>query len=182
MPSWATANRAEDDSLAVLGHELRTPLTTIVAGVRVLREIGSPETRIARVRDAIERQADQLTRLVDDLPDVKRIVTALLSLNSYGREEVLDYQRAEDATLTRRCHPSPSTVQQGTLTFSQRLVGPCSYTLASSLATRPSNPRSTTCRHASWSSDASRRTGNTSPPAGRSRLIDSPAWSDCPDG
>ena len=69
------ANRAKDDFLAVLSHELRTPLTTIVAGVRVLRHIGSPEPRLSNIRDAIERQADHLTRLVDDLLDVKRIVT-----------------------------------------------------------------------------------------------------------
>jgi signal transduction histidine kinase len=70
-----TANRAKDDFLAVLSHELRTPLTTIVAGVRVLRQIGSPEARVGCVRDAIERQADQLARLIEDLLDVKRIVT-----------------------------------------------------------------------------------------------------------
>jgi signal transduction histidine kinase len=69
------ANRAKDEFMAVLGHELRTPLTTIVAGVRVLHHIGSPEARAASIRDAIERQADQLTRLVDDLLDVKRIIT-----------------------------------------------------------------------------------------------------------
>ena len=69
------ANRAKDDFLAILSHELRTPLTTIVAGVRVLHQIGSPEARAAQIRDAIERQADQLTKLVDDLLDVKRIVS-----------------------------------------------------------------------------------------------------------
>jgi signal transduction histidine kinase len=75
-----TANRAKDDFLAVLSHELRTPLTTIVAGVRVLHHIGSPEGRAASIRDAIERQADQLTRLVDDLLDVKRIISGLAVL------------------------------------------------------------------------------------------------------
>jgi signal transduction histidine kinase len=70
------ANRAKDDFLAVLGHELRTPLSTIVAGVRVLRHIGSPNERASRTREAIERQASQLTRLVDDLLDVKRFVTS----------------------------------------------------------------------------------------------------------
>ena len=69
------ANQAKDEFMAVLGHEPRTPLTTIVAGVRVLHHIGSPEARAASIRDAIERQADQLTRLVDDLLDVKRIIT-----------------------------------------------------------------------------------------------------------
>ena len=76
-----SANRAKDDFLAVLSHELRTPLTTIVAGVRVLRQIGNPEARAVSVRDAIERQADQLTRLVDDLLDVKRIVRGVVVLD-----------------------------------------------------------------------------------------------------
>jgi signal transduction histidine kinase len=74
------ANRAKDDFMAVLGHELRTPLTTIVAGVRVLHQIGSPEARAAAVRDSIERQADHLTRLLDDLLDVKRIATGSVVL------------------------------------------------------------------------------------------------------
>jgi hypothetical protein len=56
--------------------------------------------------------------------------------DSHGRDEVLDSQRAEGATLTRRCHPSPSTVHPFCLTFNHRLVAPASYyTLASSLAT-----------------------------------------------
>ena len=68
------ANQAKDDFLAILSHELRTPLTTIIAGVQVLRQIGGPDARAGNVHDAIERQANQLTRLVEDLLDVKRIV------------------------------------------------------------------------------------------------------------
>jgi two-component system, sensor histidine kinase len=74
------ANRAKDDFLAVLSHELRTPLTTIVAGVRVLHRIGSPEEGASRTREAIERQADHLVRLVDDLLDMKRIVSGAVAL------------------------------------------------------------------------------------------------------
>ena len=75
-----TANRAKDDFLAVLRHELRTPLTTIVAGVRVLHQIGSPEESASRTREAIERQADHLVRLVDELLDMKRIVSGAVAL------------------------------------------------------------------------------------------------------
>jgi len=74
------ANRAKDDFLAILSHELRTPLTTIVAGVRVLHHIGSPEESASRTREAIERQADHLVRLVDDLLDMKRIVSGAVAL------------------------------------------------------------------------------------------------------
>ncbi|HSF05071.1 MAG TPA: HAMP domain-containing sensor histidine kinase [Methylomirabilota bacterium] len=74
------ANRAKDDFLAVLSHELRTPLTTLVAGVRVLRQFGSSEEGASRAREAIERQADHLKRLVDDLLDMKIVVTGVVAL------------------------------------------------------------------------------------------------------
>jgi signal transduction histidine kinase len=68
------ANRAKDNFIAILGHELRNPLATIVAGARVLRQLGSPDEPSSRTRDAIERQADHLSRLVDDLLDMRRII------------------------------------------------------------------------------------------------------------
>ncbi len=75
-----TANRAKDDFLAVLSHELRTPLTTIVAGLRVLHRIGSPDEKARHTREAIERQADHLTRMVDDLLDMKKIGAGVVVL------------------------------------------------------------------------------------------------------
>lgn len=77
-----TANQAKDDFLAVLSHELRTPLATIVAGVRMLHKIGSPDDGASRAREAIERQANHLVRLVDDLLDMKSIVTGVVVLES----------------------------------------------------------------------------------------------------
>jgi signal transduction histidine kinase len=75
-----TANRAKDDFLAVLSHELRTPLTTIIAGLRVLRRIDSPDERASHTREAIERQADHLARMVDDLLDMKKIEAGVVAL------------------------------------------------------------------------------------------------------
>ena len=74
------ANRAKDNFLAVLGHELRTPLATIIAGLRVLRQLGGPDERARHTREAIERQANSLSRMVDDLLDMKKIVTGVLAL------------------------------------------------------------------------------------------------------
>ena len=75
-----TANHAKDDFLAILSHELRNPLATIVAGVRVLRQVGNSEEKARRTRDAIERQAGHLSRLVDDMLDMKRIVSGEFTL------------------------------------------------------------------------------------------------------
>jgi signal transduction histidine kinase len=74
------ANRAKDNFLAVLSHELRTPLSTIVTGLRVLRQIGGPDERARHTRESIERQAHSLSRMVDDLLDMKKIVTGVLAL------------------------------------------------------------------------------------------------------
>ena len=76
----AAANRAKDNFLAVLGHELRTPLATIIAGLRVLHQLGGPDGSARHTREAIERQANHLSRMVDDLLDMKKIVTGAFAL------------------------------------------------------------------------------------------------------
>jgi PAS domain S-box-containing protein len=77
------ANQAKDDFLAILSHELRNPLATIVAGVRIMRHFGSVDEQVNRTRDAIERQAGHLSRLVDDLLDAKRMLRGDFTLERY---------------------------------------------------------------------------------------------------
>jgi hypothetical protein len=52
-------------------------------------------------------------RSFQDIAGVRRYS----DMDSHGPDKALDYQRAEGATLIRRCHPSRSTVQPGTFTF-----------------------------------------------------------------
>jgi signal transduction histidine kinase len=59
--------------LALLGHELRNPLTPIRNALHVLRRVGSPDEPAQRMYAMIERQLQQLTRLVEDLLDMARI-------------------------------------------------------------------------------------------------------------
>ncbi|HSA54195.1 MAG TPA: ATP-binding protein [Gemmatimonadaceae bacterium] len=81
-------SRAKDEFLAMLSHELRNPLAPIVMALRLIRMGGreSPEL------DIIERQANHLTRLVDDLLDVARITRRRIELRMRVIElsEVLD--------------------------------------------------------------------------------------------
>jgi CheY-like chemotaxis protein/two-component sensor histidine kinase len=64
----------------MLAHELRNPLAPIrnALGVLKLRGSGSPELQWAR--DVIDRQLQQMTRLIDDLLDTSRIGTGKIEL------------------------------------------------------------------------------------------------------
>jgi PAS domain S-box-containing protein len=72
------ANRAKDEFLAMLGHELRNPLAPILTALQLMRLRGGDE--LEKERLIIERQADQLVRLIDDLLDVSRITRGKVDL------------------------------------------------------------------------------------------------------
>ena len=72
------ANRAKDDFIAMLGHELRNPLAPILTATQLLRLRGSDGA--LREVNVIERQAQHLVRLVDDLLDVSRITSGKVTL------------------------------------------------------------------------------------------------------
>ncbi len=75
------ADRRKDEFLAMLGHELLNPLAPIRNALRLIR-LGEPEPRpeIREAYDIIERQVENLVRLVDDLLDVGRITSGKIRL------------------------------------------------------------------------------------------------------
>ena len=74
-------SRRKDEFLAMLAHELRNPIAPIrYAAARLLTKDQKPE-RLEWARNVIDRQVDQLTRLVDDLLDVSRITRGRVSLS-----------------------------------------------------------------------------------------------------
>jgi two-component system sensor histidine kinase KdpD len=67
------ADAAKTVILHAVSHDLRSPLTAIRTAAAGLREDGTPaEDRIALI-DAIEQEADRLTRLIGNLLDLSRI-------------------------------------------------------------------------------------------------------------
>lgn len=72
------ANRAKDDFLAMLGHELRNPLAPIATAVQLLKL--RSKDNVAREVGVLERQTQHISRLVDDLLDVSRIVRGKVGL------------------------------------------------------------------------------------------------------
>ncbi|HET7670098.1 MAG TPA: response regulator [Burkholderiales bacterium] len=67
------AERRKDEFLATLAHELRGPLAPIRNAVTILGRKGSQDPEVAWSQGVIERQLDQLARLIDDLLDIERI-------------------------------------------------------------------------------------------------------------
>jgi PAS domain S-box-containing protein len=76
------ADHRKDEFLAMLAHELRNPLTPIRNAAHVLGRLGSQEPRVQWAQQTIERQVDHLTRLVDELLDVSRIVRGKVTLKT----------------------------------------------------------------------------------------------------
>lgn len=75
----AERERLERDLLSIVSHDLRTPLTAIKMCVGALSK-GSDEAQDRLVRN-IERNADRLTGLVDDLLDMARLRSGRVALD-----------------------------------------------------------------------------------------------------
>ena len=74
------ADRRKDEFLATLAHELRNPLAPIRNALYLLKSAKNDEPAAAEARAIINRQVNQMVRLVDDLLDVSRITTGKLAL------------------------------------------------------------------------------------------------------
>jgi PAS domain S-box-containing protein len=76
----ADADRRKDEFIAVLSHELRNPLAPIRYALPLLKRGLAGPSALHSVA-VIDRQLDQLTRLVDDLLDVSRITRGKFELH-----------------------------------------------------------------------------------------------------
>jgi PAS domain S-box-containing protein len=74
------ASRAKDQFLAMLSHELRTPLNAVLGYVDMLRNNVVPEQQRAKAIEIVARNAELLTRLVNDVLDTSRIVSGKLRI------------------------------------------------------------------------------------------------------
>ena len=70
----------KDQFLATLAHELRNPLAPIKSGLELLARVGHEAQTRERLVGMMDRQLDQLVRLIDDLMEVSRITSGKLEL------------------------------------------------------------------------------------------------------
>jgi two-component system CheB/CheR fusion protein len=80
--SLKDAERRKDEFLAALAHELRNPLAPMRNAVAILGRKGPLDPEVAWSRGVMERQIDQLSRLIDDLLDIERIARGRFELRS----------------------------------------------------------------------------------------------------
>jgi signal transduction histidine kinase len=73
-------DRRKDQYVAMLAHELRNPLAVISSALGILEQVGDQQDPAERAREAIERQLQHLTQLIDDLVDVARVTTGKITL------------------------------------------------------------------------------------------------------
>jgi two-component system CheB/CheR fusion protein len=115
------ADRRKDEFLAVLAHELRNPLAPITSGIELLRVAGDNPAIVRQVADTMQRQTQQLVRLIDDLMETSRISGGRLKLRKAAVEltdviadaivsvrPLLDAHRHE---LTTKLPPEPLVLE-----------------------------------------------------------------------
>ena len=83
-----TASRLKDEFLATVSHELRTPMTPITGWAQVLQRIAPDHPQVTDAARVIERSAAAMTRIIDDLLDMSRIISGKVRL--HPEDVVLD--------------------------------------------------------------------------------------------
>lgn len=74
------ADQAKDEFLAMLGHELRNPLGALSSATQVLNVAGKGDKAEKDAIAIVSRQVERMTRLVDDLLDVGRVISGKVRL------------------------------------------------------------------------------------------------------
>ena len=100
------ADQRKDEFLATLAHELRNPMAPIRYAAATLRS-GIPERTLQHAREVIERQAAQMSRLLDDLLDMSRITRNVIELKRTPldvRDLVREATEMAQPTLTNLQH------------------------------------------------------------------------------
>ena len=93
------AQRQTNEFLAMLAHELRNPLAPIRNALHLLSKKPTTDATEVWVRDVLQRQTVQMTRLVDDLLDVSRMTRSTVALNKAPVDLGKVVREAVDASM-----------------------------------------------------------------------------------
>jgi PAS domain S-box-containing protein len=74
------SSRRKDEFLAMLAHELRNPLAPLRTAIALMQKAAPAEEREPDLLGLMQRQAEHMTRIVDDLLEVSRITQGRIAL------------------------------------------------------------------------------------------------------
>jgi PAS domain S-box-containing protein len=94
------ADHRKNEFLAVLSHELRNPLAPISNSLFILKRAPAGCEQARRALEVIDRQAEQLSNLVNDLLDVTRITRNKIQLQKERLELNAVVRRAAEDSLS----------------------------------------------------------------------------------
>jgi PAS domain S-box-containing protein len=102
------ANRSKDEFLTILSHELRTPLTPIIGWVHMMEQGILPVSEYDKALAVINRNANGLKRLINDLLDMSAIINGKMRFeeSTLSLSDVL-----AEAVETMRPYASESGVE-----------------------------------------------------------------------
>ena len=89
------SSRRMREFIAMLAHELRNPLAPVRNAASILKLQADLPPTVRRIGEIVDRQVTHLTRLVDDLLDVGRIVTGKIVL----KREPIDFRDVVQLSL-----------------------------------------------------------------------------------
>ncbi|MDO8495247.1 MAG: ATP-binding protein [bacterium] len=126
------ADQAKDEFLATLAHELRNPLAPILSSLEFIKMSETKDPELIKSARMMERQIQNMSRLLDDLLDLSRITSGKVTL----QKELLDVrtiinQAAETAkslfenrqhTLEIKLPDKPILIQTDPLRLEQIIV------------------------------------------------------------
>lgn len=92
------ADGRKDEFLAILAHELRNPLAPIRNSLEIVRRASDTGETAEWAYDVVDRQVNQLVRLVDDLLDVSRIPLGKITLRKEPFDLALVVARAVESS------------------------------------------------------------------------------------
>jgi CheY-like chemotaxis protein len=87
-------SRRKNEFLATLAHELRNPLSPIKSAVQLMSMMDVTD-EVSELRVMMERQVEQIVRLLDDLMDVSRIGRGKIEL----KKQVVEIRTIIDAAI-----------------------------------------------------------------------------------
>jgi len=80
IQSLEQAARNVGDFIAVLAHELRNPMSPIRTASHLMAKLPAEHPSQKHLREMLERQSNQLARIVDDMLDMARVTRGTLSI------------------------------------------------------------------------------------------------------